>query len=46
MELMEWHGYGLISVEDAEDILAKNIALTLNGERRRTDFDEGIKSII
>ena len=46
MELMEWHGYCLISVEDAEDILAKNMVLALNGERRRTDFDEGIKSII
>ena len=46
MELMEWHGYCLISVEDAEGILAKNMVLALNGERRRTDFDEGIKSII
>lgn len=45
MGLMEWYGYELISIEDAEDILAKNMVLAINGERRRTDFDEGIKSI-
>jgi len=46
MELMEWHGYSLISTEDSEDILARNVVLALDGKRRRTDFDEGIKSLI
>ena len=44
--LMGWHGYEIISTDDANKKLSKNILLALEGQNRRINFDRRIRDLI
>ena len=45
MDLVEWYNYSIVSISDANNVLSQNMLLALDGQSRRSDFDQRMKRV-